>query len=104
MPDVAEKVHFIKADFSDANALTKAIVPGGIVIHLAGTSNQATAEKDPSHGDNRAMSTWPSSDDDLLILGQQAVAQSGGSISSYDVAFNQLTLSGPAGQAVAALR
>ena len=49
------------------------------------------------------MSTWPSSDDDLLILGQQAVAQSGGAITSYDVAFNQLTLSGPAGQAVAAL-
>ena len=49
------------------------------------------------------MSTWPSSDDDLLILGQQAVAQSSGAITGYDVTFNELTLAGPAAHVVGAL-
>jgi UDP-glucose 4-epimerase len=41
------KVRYLQGDFSDSALLEKAITPGMIVIHLAGTSNQATAEKDP---------------------------------------------------------
>src|SRR6266550_9004 len=46
--EFAKKIRFIKGDFSDARLLEKAIQPGSIVVHLAGTSNQATAEKDPA--------------------------------------------------------
>jgi UDP-glucose 4-epimerase len=45
--ELSGKVDFYKGDFSDAKLLKKALKPGCVVIHLAGTSNQATAEKDP---------------------------------------------------------
>jgi UDP-glucose 4-epimerase len=41
------KIRFFKGNFADKKILSKALTKDGIVIHLAGTSNQATAEKDP---------------------------------------------------------
>jgi len=45
--EIVSKINFIKGNFSDKKVLTKILSPGCVVIHLAGTSNQATAENDP---------------------------------------------------------
>jgi len=49
------------------------------------------------------MSVWPASDDDLATLGQQAVADGEGAIAAFEVAFGELTLTGPANRVVHAL-
>jgi UDP-glucose 4-epimerase len=45
--EFAGKIRFFRGDFDDLNILRKAIAPGSIIIHLAGTSNQATSEQNP---------------------------------------------------------
>jgi NADH-quinone oxidoreductase subunit C len=49
------------------------------------------------------MSTWPASIEDLEALGQQAVADGEGAIAGFSVAFDELTLTGPANRVVHAL-
>jgi NADH-quinone oxidoreductase subunit C len=49
------------------------------------------------------MSTWRVADDALTALGELAVSKSAGAITSFDVAYGELTLHAPATQVVAAL-
>ncbi|MDP3963889.1 MAG: NAD-dependent epimerase/dehydratase family protein [bacterium] len=45
--DILPHIAFFKGDFSDQKILDAAVKKGGIIVHLGGTSNQATSEKDP---------------------------------------------------------
>ena len=47
--------------------------------------------------------SWPVTEDQLLTLGQQAVADGEGALTGFSVAFGELTLTGPAHRVVQAL-